>query len=75
MLDRGQIIRIAAVEFFTFVAVESCLAKDFARIFVYSRRDTQARSWLAVHCGGAVAAELKRGYFFAINVAAGQHTL
>src|SRR5258708_1052166 len=50
-------------------------AGDRARIYVYARRDTAARSWLPISCGNAVVAELKQGAFFAINVAPGRYTL
>jgi hypothetical protein len=51
------------------------LAEDTARIYVYAQRDTAARSWIAISCGNAVVAELRRGTFFAINVAPGAYTL
>jgi hypothetical protein len=51
------------------------MAEDFGRIYVYAQRLTPARSWIPISCGGAVAAELKRGMFFAINVAPGRSVL
>jgi hypothetical protein len=59
-------------------ALASALAlppQDATRIYVYAQRDTAARSWIAISCGGAVVAELKRGTFFAINVAPAAYTL
>jgi hypothetical protein len=50
-------------------------AGDAARIYVYAQRGTPAHSWLSISCGGATVAELKRGTYFAINVAPGRHTL
>lgn len=34
-----------------------------------------AHSWLPISCGGTTVAELKRGTFFALNVAPGRYTL
>src|SRR5258708_30771389 len=49
-------------------------AEDQARIYVYARRDTAARSWMSISCGNAVVAEIKQGTFFAIMLAPGQYT-
>jgi hypothetical protein len=49
-------------------------ADDQARIYVYARRYTAARSWLSISCGSAVVAEIKEGTFFAITLAPGQYT-
>src|SRR5258707_9980710 len=49
-------------------------AEDQARIYVYARRDTAARSWMSISCGNAVVAEIKQGTFFAITLATGQYT-
>jgi hypothetical protein len=60
------------------VAVASALVllpEDATRIYVYAQRDTAARSWIAISCGGAIVAELKQGTFFALNVAPGAYTL
>lgn len=46
-----------------------------ARVYVYAQRDTAARSWIAISCSGIVVAELRKGRFFAINLAAGRYTL
>jgi hypothetical protein len=48
---------------------------ELARIYVYVQQETPARSWFPVSCDGAVVAEIKRGKFFAINVAPGRHML
>ncbi|MGC4048275.1 MAG: hypothetical protein QM757_00970 [Paludibaculum sp.] len=53
----------------------SCGAEDSARVYVYARRETEARSWIAVSCRGAVAAEVKQGFFFALYLAPGRHSL
>ena len=50
-------------------------ADDSGRIYVYAQRETAARSWLPITCGGVVVAQLKRGMLFAINVPPGRHTL
>ncbi|MBZ5601497.1 MAG: hypothetical protein LAO79_04245 [Acidobacteriia bacterium] len=50
-------------------------AGNIGRVYVYSRRDTPARSWLSISCDHAVAAEVKQGRFFAIDVPAGRHAL
>lgn len=46
-----------------------------ARIYVYARRDTAARHWLPVSCGGAVVAGIKQGTFFVLNVKLGRYVL
>jgi hypothetical protein len=46
-----------------------------ARIYVYARRDTAARRWLAISCGNAVVAEIKQGTFFAVDLEPGQYVL
>ncbi|QOY88398.1 hypothetical protein [Paludibaculum fermentans] len=51
------------------------LAEDPARVYVYARRETEARSWIAVSCGGSVAAEVKQGHFFALTLAPGRYLL
>ncbi|MGJ5817027.1 hypothetical protein [Paludibaculum fermentans] len=51
------------------------LAEDSARVYVYARRETEARSWIAVSCGGAVAAEVKQGHFFTLRLTPGRYSL
>lgn len=51
----------------------SAQAEGLARIYVYVQMDTPARSWFPVSCDKAVVAKLKRGRFFAVNVAPGRH--
>lgn len=46
-----------------------------ARIYVYEQRETPARSSQLILCDGAPAAKIKRGTFFALNVAPGRHAL
>jgi hypothetical protein len=67
-------MRVSAIPAFVLAAALALPAEDFARIYVYARRETAARSWLAVSCGGAVVAELKRGFFFAIRVSPGPYS-
>jgi len=50
-------------------------AKDLARIYVYIQTDTPARSWSPIYCDRALVAKLKRGRFFALDVAPGRHML
>lgn len=42
---------------------------------MYSQRETPARSWLPIACDGERIAELKRGFFFAVNLPPGGHSL
>ncbi len=56
-------------------ALAAVLPEPSARIYLYAERPTAARSWLAVSCDGAVAAELKQGMIFAIDVSPGRHAL
>ena len=44
------------------------------RVYIYAQRLTAARSWLPIWAGNTVAAELKQGKFFAINLAPGRYT-
>ena len=67
-----RIAVFGAVALATAIAIS---ADNPARIYLYARRGTAARSWLSISCGGVVVAELKQGMFFAINVAPGQATL
>jgi len=57
------------------MAVVPAIAADSARIYVYARRETAAGSWLTISCGSEAVAKLKRGYFFALAVAPGRHTI
>jgi hypothetical protein len=56
-----------------FLAAVSLLAQDSGRVYVYSRRDTPARSWLAISCDGKSLAGLKQGKFFAVKLPPGGH--
>ena len=49
------------------------LANDVARLYVYIQDDTPARSWSPIYCDSKVVAKLKRGRFFALDVAPGRH--
>ena len=68
-------MRITSVVAVALAIALSLSADDPARIYVYARRDTPARSWLPISCGGVVVAELKQGTFFAIDLASGRHAL
>lgn len=50
-------------------------AEPRSRIYVYAQRDTPANRWQPVSCDGSVAAEIRHGAFFAIDVDPGRHTL
>lgn len=57
------------------LASSTLLADDTARVYVYARRETAARSWLSISVGDVVVAEVNRGAFFAISLAPGRYTL
>jgi hypothetical protein len=61
---------VAATLLFLSVAL---MADDLAKVYVYARRDTAARTWLSISCDNLVVAELKQGAFFAIEIAPGRH--
>jgi hypothetical protein len=50
-------------------------ADNPTRIFVFAAWELPVRSWVPILCDGRVVAKVKRGRFFAINVAPGQHIL
>jgi hypothetical protein len=75
MHERRHAMRTALAAAITLAAAFPLPADNSARIYVYARRTTAARSWLQISCGSAVVAELKQGVFFAIKVASGRHTL
>jgi len=68
-------MRIALVVFGILSALPPVRAEDLARIYVYAQFDSAASSWLAVSCDNAVVAKVKRGRFFAVDVAPGRHVL
>jgi hypothetical protein len=70
MHDMKRAIRISIVA----ALAVTLQADDQARIYVYARRDTAARSWMSISCGSAVVAEIKQGTFFAITLQPGQYT-
>jgi hypothetical protein len=49
--------------------------QELARIYMYAQRETPIRSSLLIMCDGRPVAKIKRGTFFAINIAAGRHVL
>lgn len=50
-------------------------AEASSLVFVYAQRATPARSWLRLACDGKTVAGLKRGYFLALRLSPGRHTL
>jgi hypothetical protein len=66
---------IAIVAIIGLMPLPSPLAQGPARIYVYVQIETPARAWFPVSCDGTVVAKIKRGRFFAINVAPGRHML
>ncbi len=72
MRQAGHIAIIALV---TLMPLPSAGAKGLARIYVYAQLETPAGSWIPISCDGTVVAKLKRGRFFAVNVAPGRHML
>ena len=72
---RNKEMRIALVTLFVLMPLPSGRAEDSARIYVYAKFGTAARSWLPISCDGPVVAKLKHGKFLAVDVAPGQHVL
>ncbi len=72
MRQTGHIAIIAAL---ALMPLPSAGAKGLARIYVYAQLETPAGSWTPISCDGTVVAKLKRGKFFAVNVAPGRHML
>ena len=68
-------MHIAIIAAVTLMPLPSARAEGLARIYVYAQSETPARSWIPISCDGTVVAKLKRGRFFAVNVAPGQHML
>jgi hypothetical protein len=50
-------------------------ADELSRVFVYAQRETPARTWTPVGCDGENIAEIKRGFFFSVNLPPGRHLL
>lgn len=71
----GRLIRMFVTPLLALMPRDVCWPQDLARIYVYSQQETPARSWLLITCDGTPVAKIKRGRFFAINVAAGHHFL
>ncbi len=63
--------RLALTVLFT---IESVLAGESTRIYVYADPHAAASSWKPVSCDGGVVAKIKDGYFFALKVSSGRHT-
>jgi hypothetical protein len=57
------------------LAPRSLPADNPTRIYVFAAWELPVRSWVPILCDGRVVAKIKRGRFFAINVAPGQHIL
>jgi hypothetical protein len=65
---------LAAVTVFVLLS-RTATADDLSRVFVYSQRETPARSWMTVLCDGERIADVRRGFFFIVNVRPGRHSL
>src|SRR5438876_12073367 len=70
-----QTTHIAMVAVVTLMPLTSAHSRDLARIYVYVPMEAAARSWFPISCDSTVVAKLKRGRFFAVNVAPGRHML
>ena len=68
-------LRLAISTVLALTPLRFAASQESARIYVYAPRETAIRSWLPVQCDGTPVAKIKRGNFFAINVAAGKHML
>lgn len=55
--------------------VQLVAADELLQVFVYAQRETAARTWMPVGCDGENIAEVKRGFFFAVNLPRGHHLL
>lgn len=68
--------RLALTAVTIFLLLGSAAAADqSSRVFVYSEWETPARSWMTILCDGQAIAEVKRGFFFAVNLRPGRHFL
>ena len=67
-------LRLAAATVFVLLS-RGATADDLSRVYVYSQWETPARSWMTVVCDGERIAEVKRGFFFAVKVRPGRHSL
>ena len=56
-------------------ALSPLSADSAALIYVYATWNSPARSWVPIVCDDVVAAQLKRGRFFALRLAPGRHWL
>ena len=65
---------IACVTIFI-LCTQLVAADDLSRAFVYAQRETPARSWMPIGCDGQNIAEVKRGFFFSMNLRPGRHLL
>jgi len=75
-VKHGRMIEvIASLTVVTLVFPICAKAEGRARIYVYVQTETPARSWFPVWCDKAVVAKVKRGRFFALNVAPGRHMI
>jgi hypothetical protein len=46
-----------------------------SRAYVYAQRDVPGASAVRISCDGETLAEVKKGYFFAVNLRPGRHSL
>lgn len=70
-----HLLRFAAIAVFVIPWNSVASAEDSIRVFVYSQRETPARSWMPIVCDGMRVADVKRGFFFVVNVSPGRHSL
>lgn len=57
------------------ICAQSSHADDQSRVFVYAHWGMPPKSWTPVSCDGEKMAEIKQGFFFAINLSPGRHVL
>src|SRR3989442_752208 len=70
-----RIVQIGIIAVVTMTPLRSARAEGPTRVYVYAQQETPARSWIPISRDGTVVAKLKRGTFFAVNVAPGRHML
>jgi len=67
--------RFASLLLLALGSIQFAWPQNAARIFVYAQHETAARSWRPISCDGKFVAKIKRGTYFALNVAPGRHVL
>jgi hypothetical protein len=66
---------IAAIVLSLMPGVGALAAEEPAWVIVYAQSGMSARSWFPIAVGEGVAAELKRGHYFVLELAPGNYTL